>query len=168
MIKTFENFEHDNSKIWIIGVPSGEALQVDRDIHNELYKKKLISYSTKYSQIGFFIFDDKKLNEILKSVKKINTPKDIMIFDHTFGKTLMEAINDIINDYSNYVELYASGNRLGISFTPENDKNYYLEIEKSIKNYIAEIRLNGRFISKYSILNDDDLLRSIKKEMTRN
>lgn len=168
VVKTFENFEHDNSKIWIYGIPSGEALQINRENHNELYKKKLIYYTTEYTQIGFFAFHDKNVDEILELIDNKKEPKDIFIYEHKFGKTLIDAVEDIINSYKKYAELYASGNVMGISFSPKNQKTYYLQINKETNNYIAELNLNGKFISRYNILNDDNLLRSIKKEMSRN
>jgi len=162
MLKTFENFEHDNSKIWIIGIPSGESLQIDRDKHKELYDKQLIIYSTQYSEIGFYLFDDKNIKEINKIIKPSSDAKDYMIYDNEFNDNLINMIKIIVEKYPYYAELYASEEYMGISY----EKNY-IEIKKNntSPNYYLEKRVGGIMVDSYNIATEKLLLKRIEIEM---
>ena len=62
----------DNSITWIIGIPSGEAIPVNRDGVNALFKDKLIKYTTKYVDTGFYAFDDENVDLIKRYVDPIS------------------------------------------------------------------------------------------------
>lgn len=165
-LKKFESFEVDNSKIWVVGIPSGEALQITRDDLDILYGKKIIFYDTQYASIGFFAFKDINVEEVKKYVKSKKKPpvKDIMIFDNQFERIVSETISDIVDQYPEKMELYISGDILGISYDP-----YYIEIimndESKPGKYQLLKRRKGVVVDKYIIHSDNLLITAIYEEL---
>lgn len=166
MLKTFENFEVDNSKIWIIGVPSGEALQVTKEQLDDLYKNHIIKYSTQYTDIGFYIFDDNNVKQILKLIKPPTQriPNDYMIYDNEFDENLIKMIKTVIENHDEYVELYISSEFLGITFGKS-----YIEIKKNNEGpkYELDKRFDGSLLDSYVISTEKLLLKRIEIEMNQ-
>jgi hypothetical protein len=172
-LKTFEEYEYSphGDKVWIIGIPSGEALQVSIDSIEDLYRNKLIHYSVKYVNIGFYAFHDKDIDEIIKYVeleKKLpgvnKKDKDITILKNNYDPILMNSIIAIIDEYPTPIELYAQNKCIGITYADD----YYIEIDldKSSNNkYRIMKRYNGRVINKYFISTDKELIDKIEQEL---
>lgn len=177
-LKTFESFEIDNSKEWIIGVPSGEAFHIPRDLLNILYNEKLITFTTGYNQIGLFIFNDdlrfiiiEKIKDFDKNSKPKNSkPKkkidhDIRIFDHNFEEIVINTILNLIGNYDQeVVELYVQDDTLGITYG-----EFYIEINiispYGSSKYQLIKRENGIIKDKYNIPTDSGLIKRISSEM---
>ena len=163
-LKRFESFEVDNSKVWVVGIPSGEAFQIIRDDLDILYKSKIIFYDTKYAAIGFFAFKDIDVDEVKKFVKKKKVEKDIMIFDNQFDKMVSDTIVDIVDQYPHQIELYVSGDILGITYDP-----WYIEITINDSSrpgkYEIVKRRNGVVTDKYIVGTDNLLIKAIDNEL---
>ncbi len=169
-LKTFESFEIDNSKIWVVGVPSGEAFQVSRDSLDILYQDGMVFYNTKYSQTGFYTFDDNDVKvikryvdpKVIKALPKED--KDMMIYDHNFDEMVTDTVLNLVDEYPESAELYMSNNLMGITYG-----NTYIEIsindaDKAGK-YTLTKRRKGVVIDKYVISNDNHLINRIDNEL---
>lgn len=171
MIKTFEAFETDNSKVYIIGIPSGEALQVKRDDLESLYKEGLIRYDTSYVETGFYAFDDIDVDLVMRYVEKPlkvvpagkKANKDITIFAHEFDEILVDAILGMIDQYPTDIEIYIQEDCMGISYG-----DFYMEITMNSTinpKYKFIKRHKGKVIDKYGIVNDSMLVNRIDHEL---
>lgn len=171
--ETFNDFNNDNSKIYIIGIPSGEALQVTRDALDDLVCLKLVHYTMKYSEIGFFAFDDKDIVFVMKYVDpkpKNVVPKffkkelnNITIINSDFDHDVMDGVSEIIDEYPTCVDLYVQDNFMGITYD-----DYYLEIEeikeRSPKYLITKSWKETR-TNRYMVVTNKDIINRIKIEM---
>jgi len=159
--KIFENFEIDNSKIWIIGVPSGEALLVDRDKLNELYNNKLIKYSTQYSETGFFVFNDNNKDEIMNYISP-KIENDYIIYENQFGDQLIKMIKIILDKYPFYIELYVNEGYMTISY-----EKCHIMIKKNVigPKYKFEKRNENILIDVYNIQTDKLLMKRIEIDL---
>jgi hypothetical protein len=172
-LKTFESFEIDNSKVYVIGIPSGEALQVSRDGLDSLIKEKIVIYSTKYVDTGFFVFDDEDVDLVMRYVEKpLNVvqarkkaKKDIIVFTNDFDPMVTDAILGIVDDYPTIAELYIQDDCMGITF---GDKlAWYMEITMNSHGgrYHLVKRYKGEVKDKYNIATDANLIDRIDHEM---
>jgi hypothetical protein len=161
MIKKFESWlpgdktpTNDNSKVWIIGVPSGEAFQVTRDDLNSLHKEGILYYTTEYVEIGFYAFDDENVDLVKRYVKPKKTNYQVeqknkkkIILRNEFPKELIEKIKDTIDSYQSFSELYIQDDIIEITF----DNNFYLEVTKLDDGYYFIRRQGGVVTNKYSL-----------------
>jgi hypothetical protein len=191
MIKTFEEYDyvHDNSLVWVVGIPSGEALQIPHENLNPLYAEKLIWYDNKYTGVGFYAFNDddislvkryisppkksKDLKVVPPKMKTTNGP-DIMIYNHHFDDALIDTIVGIMHDYPTEIELYVQDECMGITYG-----DYYIEIdleEGRSPRYRLVKRRNLSFSSigmgtgsdildKYGVSTDRQLIDRIETEL---
>lgn len=182
-MKTFEQFKQlneqiwedkdtDNTKVWIIGIPSGEAVRVPYDAINALHKEKLIHYSCEFSETGFFIFEDDDLEFVRRyAIPSSNAPlpkirtrdKEINILKNKFDKRLVGAVMGIINEYPTPIELFAQDDCMGITYG-----DYYLEIHINVdenSKYKMLKRHKSKVIDKYTIPTDKLLIDRIESEL---
>jgi len=168
MIKTYENFNNDNSKIWITGIPSGECLQITREALDSLYREELLSYSTQYSEIGFYAFDDDNIDLIKRYVEpnkvganKISN-KNITVNKNDFDKIVIETILSIVDEYPMEIEMYIEDDTIGITYD-----DLYIEIvisEDSPKYFLVK-RHNAKIIDRYRVGTDVDLISRVDHEL---
>lgn len=176
ILKTFENYNyvHDNSMVWVTGIPSGEALQVPYDSLNALYSEKLIWYDNKYTGVGFYAFNDDDIDLVKRFTKpfqknlnikkpKIKTSPDVMIYENYFDEELVDIIVGMINEYPEDIEIYIQEECMGITYG-----DYYIEIdieEGRSPLYMLLKRLDGEEIDKYGISTDKQLIDRIETEL---
>lgn len=171
MIKIFEAFEMDNSKVYIIGIPSGEALQVKKDYLESLYKEGLIRYDTSYVGRGFYAFDDIDVDFVMRYVEKPlkvvpagrKANKDITIFTHDFDETMIDDILDMINRYPTDIDIYIQEDYMSISYG-----DFYMEITMNSTitpkyNFIK--RSKEKVIYEMNLINDSMLVNRIDREL---
>lgn len=177
-LKTFETFDNGDTmtlpadKIYIIGIPSGEALQVTRDALDDLVCLKLVHYTMKYSEIGFFAFDDKDLTYVNKYVDKPlkvasakkKVPNDITIINSDFDQDIMDAVFGIIDAVFDQicVDIYVQDNFMGITYG-----DYYLEIEIKEKSpkYKVTKSCKEKKTSEYTVPTNKLLIDRIEFEL---
>ena len=172
MLKKFESFHKPHidkivkNGVWIIGIPSGEALNIPYDIMDILYNKKLLFYTTKYVDTGFYAFNDADIFKIKDVVYKTEgIKKDIMIYPNDFDERFLDILENMLRSYKFYVELYCQDDTLGISYK----QNYYIEVSitnKSQKFYLSK-KYNGSQIDGYGVSNEKMLLDRIDDEISR-
>lgn len=164
MIKKFESFDVDNSKVWIVGIPSGEAFQVSRKDIDSLYKERLIHYSTKYVNIGFYAFDDDDVELVKRYVDKKNVKKgekDLLMFDNEFGEIIVDTILEIINKHEGKLDFYIQEDCFGINY----GSYYYIEVTIGPNYYSLVKRFNGAVVDKYQIRTDALLIQRLDEEL---
>jgi hypothetical protein len=162
----------DNSITWVIGLPSGEAIPVNRDGVNALFKEKLIKYTTKYVDTGFYAFDDKDVDLIKKydcgsciivPAEKMEK-KDILIFKHNFDEELIDKLLEIINEFPKYVEFYVEDDKISLMM----EKGFHIIVkinnERGRGKYSIERKHKDQIIYKYDLVSDRSLI--IKMETT--
>jgi hypothetical protein len=135
IIETYgEFFKHDNSKVWIVGIPSGESFEVTRKMIDTLFDQKLIYYSTQFVSTGFYAFLDKNVDEIKKIIglEEDSKPttitfkpkgKEVTIEKNYFPVSLTSAIKVLIDEYEGDIELFVQDDTMGITHG-----EYYLEV----------------------------------------
>jgi len=83
MINNFKTFENIISIDYLLGIPSGQIIDIDYKIVNDLKQAGLISYNQKYTS---YIFDDDDYDNILFYLKKrvgsVNVDVIIEFFDN--------------------------------------------------------------------------------------
>jgi hypothetical protein len=167
------DFAVDNNKIWIIGIPSGEAFFVDRDLFNKIYEKKFLHYSTKYTSCGFFVFKDSDRSSIMKMMNP-EFKKDYIIFEkNSFSDIFLKKVKDYVKECEFEIELYVNDNFMGITYGKA-----YMEIEMfylvqkptntkmNTPKYMVILRYDSREIEKYTIRNDEELFDNIVEELS--
>lgn len=178
LIKTYESFETDNSKIYIIGIPSGEALQVTRENLDNLLKESLIFYTTKYAEIGFFAFEDENIEVVKRYVDKDSKTKKgyhFSIGTNNFDKLIINDITIIIEQYrykKNINRFWVSDDYMIISWQAIDFKNkschYTLEIELRYGDsakYLFIKKVNEKAMDKYYVPNDRVMMARIIHEL---
>lgn len=154
----------DNSITWIIGIPSGEAIPVNRDGVNALFKDKLIKYTTKYVDTGFYAFDDENVDLIKRYVdpkvvaaEKIED-KDILIFKHQFDEDLIDKLLEIVNDCPKYVEFYVEDDK--ISMLMNGGYHFLIELnkERGRGKYSITKKRKDIIIYKYDLVSDRSVI----------
>lgn len=175
LIKNFESFNNDNSKVWIFGIPSGESFQIDRDILQYLFKEKLVFYTTKYVDIGFHAFKDENVEKIKSYViKDSNIIKpynnNFSIYDNNFNPTLINNIISIIERFNKNVS-----NGIDINFYVQEDyigidlQDIFIEIQINETKINSKYRLTkthlGKIIDKYNVISDENLLNRLYHEI---
>lgn len=167
-LKTFEEYEYvtDNNKIWIIGIPSGEAFQVSQDAIEDLYREKLIHYNVDYVDIGFFAFKDEDIDDVKKYVipqtlHKKDKDKEIFLFKNEFNPDVVNKVLNIVEEYPTKIELYIQDKCMGITYA----EDFYIEIDLDVTKFKYMKRCKGKVIDKYLILTDKMLLDRIEREL---
>lgn len=167
ILETYGDFvEHNNSKIWIVGVPSGEALQVTRQQIDDLFQVNLLYYSTKYVSTGFYVFKDKNISTIKDIIKYNKTPKiktknkELLIYNNNYDRTLLNAIEQLVEEYVRQIELYVQDDTIGITY----NKLYYIEINMSPDNDGFKLTQyhKGNIIDEYYVFTPERLLVSLQ------
>ena len=170
MLKKFEAFNNNidiPGRIYIIGVPSGEALQVTRQELDDLVENKLVYYSTKYVETGFFVFDDSDIDQVKEyitpiMVAKKKAPHDVMIYNHDFDEILMDAILGIVDEYPNEIEIYVQDDCMGIT---AGDTYIEVYLSETGSKYTLTKRLKGNIVDKYKVATDNMLINRIDHEL---
>jgi len=183
-LKTFEEYEYttDSDKVWIIGIPSGEALQVSRDAIEDLYREKLIHYNVDYVDIGFFAFKDENIDYVKSMCNIKEEPKvkakpeayhDIRIFKNDFNSVLMDVILTTINNSSEDIEFYAQDGSLGITYGPgtgiigtEGDYCIEVNMDSHGARYHLVRKRKGRVVDEYNLSTDSQLLQRLDYELS--
>jgi hypothetical protein len=166
-LKTYEKFEEEIGKIWVIGMPSGEAFQLaDKDL-DTLVLQKIVKYYAKNNTIGFFTFEDKDV----ESVKKYVTPKKIpdknfSVLRNEFSQIIIDTVVEMVRDYPSKAELYIQEETMGITFD-NNYGQFYLEVEISADNdgYLVLKYHKGNIVDQYYVVEDTKLLKHIEEEL---
>lgn len=189
ILKTFEQFEQDNSKIWIVGIPSGEALFINRSDLDILYAQKLVHYNVQYVSTGFFAFKDEDIDDVkfvcnikdnidrLREIKNVKAkPKanhDISIFHNDFDPILIDAILGMIDSNPEDIELYVQDDCLGITYgfgtgLKGMEADYYIEVtmDSHGAKYHLVKRRKGQVVDRYNISTDSHLLQRIDHELS--
>ena len=172
MLKKFEAFNNSidiPGRIYIIGVPSGEALQVTRKELDELVENKLVYYSVKYVETGFFVFDDVDIDQLKQYITPVNVskpkkkaPHDVMIYTHDFDEMLMDAILGIVDEYPDEIEIYVQDDCMGITM---GDTYIEVYLRETGSKYFLLRRHKGDIVDKYNVSTDNDLINRIDHEI---
>jgi len=164
--------EDENSNIWLIGVPSGEAIQVNIKMLDELYSDDLVYYCMEYNEIGFYAFKDSDYDIIKRRVSFSNdittrraSKKEHNVYNiqkNNFDTKLVDMIMNITERCSFSVEVYASGDFIGFTYF-----DYYFEIEmkKTSPKYELTKFYAGNQINRYNIATEKLLLKRIDYEL---
>lgn len=167
-IKKFENFNQDfdnnNGKIWITGIPSGESFNLDIDIFDDIYKTGVIRYNTEYVSTGFFAFDDintEKIKRMIAWSKNSEENREYEISDHNFKdfNKLLNAVNNI----KSHVNIIAKGNVM--MFISGIYKIYLIITDTGL--YELKVMKNGKKIDQYVIPVASTAPSRIKEESTK-
>lgn len=173
-IKENYEFEINNNTIYIVGVPSGEAILVERELFSKIYEQGLLQYSTKYSSGGFFIFYDVNRPSIMRMINP-KYKKDYIIFENNmFNDLFLKQVRDYVEKCEFEVELYVNDNFMGITFGKS-----YIEIEMlypgphppvgrkvGAPKYFVLVRYDSREIDKYTVKDDKALFENIDDELS--
>lgn len=184
-MKTFEEFNNevpDMDKVWIIGIPSGEALQIKRSDLDILYAQKLVHYNVQYVDTGFFAFKDEDIDDVkfVCNIKEPNVVKsqskghhDISIFANDFDPILLDALLGIIDEYPGDIEFYIQDDSFAITYGLGTgirgmEGDYYIEINMDSHGarYHLTKRYKGQVKDKYNISTDSGLLQRIDHELS--
>ena len=178
-LQTYNNF-NDNSKVWIIGIPSGEAFQISRDQLDDLYVEALIMFTTKYISTGFYAFNDsekykilrmlawtekkdnKEVGDIEEDVEVDNNPSDFIIYENDYGDDIVLEIVNIIKRFQLDIEMVVEDTNIKISLD-----NYCIESNMKLEGYEIKIFKKGKEIDRYSVPVKKYLIERINFELIK-
>ena len=172
-LKLYDNYGQDDNKIWIIGIPSGNALHVDKKIFGDIYDKGLLKYHASPSsnrniwEKGFFAFEDNNLYKIERMLawsendQKIKDNRECDIQNNFLGN--IEEILKITNHIRTHLNIYAKDNILII----KSKLCRFQILMNEDNNFEIEIYINDNKIEHYIVPNRSSLINRIEIELSK-
>jgi len=163
-IKKYNEGIDFNDKVYkslIVCIPSGEVFECSYDNIDKLYLFGLIKYVAKPGTVGFYVFEEKNIEKVLDIIQpnRYSKPKNILIKDNKFKKDTVNKLIDLLEQYPFDVELTIEDYSMVISY-----QNIHLDIiynDESSPMFLVIKKMNGEFMTKYTVPNDELFIRSI-------
>jgi hypothetical protein len=162
------DFSKKDAAIIIVGMPSGEVLEIKYEQLDVLYDEYLVHYTSYKNTTGFYSFDDKNIEKILNIINpnKSKKLKNLLINDNKFEKNIIDKVIEIIENCPFYIQLMVEDYNMYISFGDVTLDISYNDI--SSPKYLFIIGINGKMISKYSVPTDELFIRCVNREIYKN
>jgi hypothetical protein len=159
------DFSKKEAVIIIVGMPSGEVLEISYEQLDVLFNDYLVHYTSYKNTTGFYYFDDRNMEKILNVINpdKSKNLRDFLINDNKFEKNVVDSVIKILEKCPFYIRLMIEDYSMYISF-----RNVVLDIsynDVSSPKYLFIIGEKGEIISKYSVPNNELFIRSVEREI---
>lgn len=151
-LKLFENFE--DYTIYIIGIPSGEALESGKVTILSLIDNDYISWNNEISRFTYDDIDYNKIKQLLQNGRKIELKKSD--YDVFINKLI-----DNLRDVNVYLKIRADGEKLTI----DSDRfEFVIKKDRTMLYEVKVFRMTKQYQHYYLRLDQllDDLTRSIR------
>jgi len=146
-------------RYWIVGMPSGEALNISEEELDELYTEDLVGYNSSY---GFYFFEDKNKTKVDELISKIRGGYE-NIQEHIFDDSLVKNILNFLDTLTYKVNFIIKGNMMQFSFY-----NYDIVVEKVINYtdvYTVKKLYNKKLTTFQHVLGHRKLYEKILEEL---